>query len=926
MAAILSASAQASEPVLVQFSLPELLERASNAFASGDFASAAGFFRSVGQDYADEEAWQSGDLPRRILPLQGLAELRSGQAAAASETLAAFLARHPDDRSQAATVRYALAIALRTAGRPEEALEAFQLYLATHPDDGQGTLARFQEAELLFQLSRPDEGLVVLDRIQTGTAAESLKLQARLLAVQRSIDHGQTDEAARRLLAEPWSAPGMPEIAVLAFAGLDLGDRLLAAGRPAEAIRAYRLVPPRSRLVDLQRKRLGELQVRVRQSTPLARDSGATFWIQFYEGMIARIGQQLAALEASEDYTPSLMLRRAQAFLLAGRTREAWLLLEALATDPTVTREVREEAHYRWILAAGALHRWEDALAISRRFVDEHPESERAPGAFYSMAQAHLEQRRLPEAEEVLNDLITRFPEDRLRGRFHFLRGYVRTLQERFPEARPDFETGARAVSGQPLEINCGLWHALTFFFERDYPPALAELQALLPRAKNHVLYPEIHYRIASILYARRDFAGAVSALEHFLTAFPGHAREAEALVLLGDTLMGAGELDGALVAFGRVPPEMTTQETYAAFQIGKVLKALEDFEGLSRHFRAYAARDTQPPRVSEALYWVGWAEERLDRPEQAEPVFREALLRYGNDPEATEINAILEGLARLSRRIDPSSDAFINWVEAERSQAQAGGQFTLHARLNLYLADRHLSGNRPYAAEALLLEIAAEAPVDSLDPVALGRVGTLLMDIGAPSATTYFDRLLEAHPKSFERAWAWYGHGRLAYDAGDDAGAIDWLDRCAADAPGHPVVPRALLAGAEARLNLGRFEEADAALNEVLQMKSARGRLHAEALRGRAETALASGDPERAIACFQRIYTLYQAYDDLVAEAYYRSAGLFEQRGDPAAAYQSYLQLTENQRLRESPFFGPAIEARDRLQPEPARMAEPSI
>jgi tetratricopeptide (TPR) repeat protein len=107
--------------------------------------------------------------------------------------------------------------------------------------------------------------------------------------------------------------------------------------------------------------------------------------------------------------------------------------------------------------------------------------------------------------------------------------------------------------------------------------------------------------------------------------------------------------------------------------------------------------------------------------------------------------------------------------------------------------------------------------------------------------------------------------------------------------------------------------------------MRSARGRLHAEALRGLAETALVTGDSARAIACFQRIYTLYQAYTDLVSEAYYRSAILFEQGGDLEAAYNSYRELADNQRLRDTAFYWQAVEARDRLEPRIPTAEEPS-
>ena len=166
-------------------------------------------------------------------------------------------------------------------------------------------------------------------------------------------------------------------------------------------------------------------------------------------------------------------------------------------------------------------------------------------------------------------------------------------------------------------------------------------------------------------------------------------------------------------------------------------------------------------------------------------------------------------------------------------------------------------------------------------------------MEIGAPSAETWFDRLLAAFPKSFDRAYAWYGYGCIAAESGDDEDAVHWLDRVRPRPRPIRCTPAGHAGAAEANCawETGR---GDGGYNEVLEMRSARGRLHAEALRGLAEAALHTGDSARAIACFQRIYTLYQAYEDLVAEAYYRSADLFEESGDLAAAYRSYRELTE--------------------------------
>ena len=94
----------------------------------------------------------------------------------------------------------------------------------------------------------------------------------------------------------------------------------------------------------------------------------------------------------------------------------------------------------------------------------------RAPGAFYSMAQAHLEQRRLAEAEACPDRTDRPVPRSRPAGPV-FLSPRLRSDRCRrlSPEARTDFEACGTAEAGRPLAINAGLWHALTWFFERDY-------------------------------------------------------------------------------------------------------------------------------------------------------------------------------------------------------------------------------------------------------------------------------------------------------------------------------------------------------------------------------------------------------------------------------------------------------------------------
>jgi TolA-binding protein len=904
--------AAARPPHVSTETLPVLLQRGTQAFAAGDFAQAADAFGRVESEFGGEQEWQSGALPRRLLPLRGFAALRAGRAGEAAEDLAEFLARFPDEAGQRGFALFALALAREEAGKTDEALASFLAFEEEHPGTPQATLARMRRAEILFATARADEAFALLAAISADeSVAETMRTQARLRACEKSVELGRDDLAADLVLGQPWATTTMPEIGVLAFAAMHIGDRMLAAGRPEVAARAYQLVPPKRQLVAAQRLRLAELEALFAERAPAAAATGASglFWVDFYRARLERVRGQLAALEGAEDYTWPLRLRLGQAMLLANRGREAWLCFESVATAPDATEEVRRDGHYRWILAAAGLARWDEALVIARDFVERHPASELAPEAFFLIARAHLERQDLAAAEPVLTDIVSRFPAHPAALRSRFTRGWLRTMREDYGAAREDFEACIAAAPAGPLAVQAGLWVGLTHHFAREREQALAVFDALAQAHPQDPLLPEILYRRAVTLYAMRDLSRARAGMEHFVSTYKMHARHPEALVLLGDILMGAGELDEARRRFAEVPPEAADSYVYAAFQTGKILRAQGRPAEMAEHFTAYARRagEDRLPRVSEALYQIGWAEEQLGRPASALPVYAESLARFGDDPSAGEVGTTLLALQKLSRRlaradaaattIDPAMRRiaygdYEGWLRDERTRALAARRFTWHARLTLALADIHLARQEPAQAELLVLELAGISPVEALDAAGLARVGMTLQSIGSEEGATYFRQLLAAHPRSPERAVAYLGLATEASRQRRFAKALDWIARFDDETPAHPLAPRVELLAGDVFEKTGRPEEAARRYDALLHLKSARGRPHAEALAGLARCARAQGDAARAIACYQRVYTLHRAQADLAAAAYLESAPLFELLGDVEAAANTYREM----------------------------------
>lgn len=901
--------------------LASLLEKALEAFSRNDFAEAANLFHRLDREFATEPELRDENFLRRMLPLRGHAEFASGQTDVAIATLTRFVDTFPTD-SQHPAALLTLASALRANHQSAEAVQRFRQFEESYPHRPEAGLALAERATILLETDPQTPALDLLLNYCNGPAPAAIRHQVRLRAARLALQSENSAASISLLLDQPWDLTTFPEISTLSFLALELGDKLMEASDPANAIRAYRLVLPRSEVLIRQKERIAEIEEKLARF-PSGPDH---FWRGFYHQLHQKLIGQLTTLETGDDYSPFLLLRRGQAYLLHNRPHEAWLLFEHLALDTDIPTTVREEAHYRWIIAASQLEIWEEALTVARNFVARYPEADLAPQALFLIGQAHQEQRRYSESAVVLTDIITRFPDHPLAQRWQFTRGFNFTLLEKFDEARSDFAQASKNFPKAPLTANCQLWHALTHFFQRHYPEALAEFDILAKQYESHPLAGEILYRRAATLYAMRDHDRAEKAAAHFTDQFAHHPRHTEALVLLGDIRMGAGALDQAMATFASIPPETGHLFLYGLFQRGKILRAESQYEEMISLFTRYAKStdSSEKPRLSEALYWIGWAQAQLDRPADAVPVFLEAIQRYGNEPGAGEIASILRQLETLAPHLTPERD-FPQWLEKQRQLALSQNRLSYFARLNLHQAQTLVKQKNAYQAEALLFEIANQVPLAQLGPDALGPVGHLLISKDLSSGREFLLRLLKEYPAAPERAFAFHGLGKRALAENLPEEALRSFRRFLQETPVHPLSGEVMQLTGETLLRLERYPEASEQFEEILRQRTLRGRPHAEALIGLARVHHQAEEPEKSIAYFQRVYTVHRAQPDLVAEAYLESALLFEQLGKPAAARATLEEMLTLPELTNQPHTS---QARKHLQnlPTPAPLSQTSF
>ena len=909
--------------------LREVMLQGQAALAAGDYATAFKAFEEIQTTFSQEPEVSERVFQLTIMPLHAYAALLHEETDTAIRLFESFVKTFPDDRTRLSFVLFNLARAYSEISAVDKAIDTYKRFVALDPNRAEAALATLEAVRLMFEAGRDDEAFATLDNVYAKQRGGVLRTKSRLMALQKALELGRTDQAREYMLNSDWSVDQMPELAVLAFAALEMGHQLLASGDYVDAVECYRIVPPYSQLVNAQERRLYETKTRFesrRQSVGLYQ--GGQFWTQFYTRLIARLEAQLKGLREADDYTAALYLAFGQAYLLAERPREAWILFEHLARDPELSKQQQSEAHYRWILAAIDVGVWEDAYRIAKGFGRRFPDSPLVPNALYLLGTAYQEAGEYPDAIKVFTTFLENHDQHDLAPRTLFLRGFNHNFMNQPVEARADFESFIARYPRHQLSKEAHLWRALSFFAERDYATALEALKVLAPTVKGGRLEPEVAYRIASTYYAMRDYESALSSINAYLNSYSQHTRTDEARVLLGDIEMGRGELATARAIFMEISPNAGHLFVYSAFQAGKILRAVagaaENKVARERllsshieHFQNYLDREDVPfkGRISEALYWIGWTHVERGEEDLARMIFEQALSLYGDDIDSGDVPTIIDAYARIEKRLlgvdKKEREARLkSWIEEEKAKAQQADRLTYLARLSLYLQ----AMVPPENPTNFIFEIVEQVPIERIDAEGLGRIAAGLVEKYPRVAEDYLTRLEDEYPDSHHRSYAYYARAHLLSQAGEYEEARWQLARFRSESPLHPLAIKVSLDYANTLTQTAEYDQAQSVLEDLLRLRTAKGRPHANALLALSRNAEAAGELKRAVPYAQRVYNVYRGYPELAAEAYWMSALQFERLGDSVIAYKTLDEMLSNPRIAQLPIAAAAETKRSAL------------
>ena len=919
-------------------SLIETFESGRDAFLAQDYPVALSCFQQLEREFSAEPEFQEATLQKYFLSMFGMAALLSNDPATAVAHLRAYMETYYRGRGGDALVLLGLIQAVRQLELQSELDLLYLKFLSDFPDHPDYHMIRYERMLSLFGAGRLDDGIQEMETLWSAHGPKELRYRSKLVGLQQLLDHGELDKAGTLLLSTQWDVNDMPEMAVLAITSLKLGDHFSQQEDWKSAIKAYRLVPFYRALVDTQRQRLSALQAAFDRSMKSGTFGGSQLWIAHQRNLISQVKNRLEQLEQSEDYTASFLLRYGRCYLFDSQYAEAWVIFRSLALAEGIEPTLEEQAWYHWILASHGAENWDEARELCLEFAEQYPDSELLPKTFYMLARTHQETGDFNRANQVLTELILRFPDHSDVTEWYLTRGFNLASLNENELALLDFEHAMQHPGiSQAFLVKARYWKGVTLCALRDYSDAQEVFTSLMTDFPDHWMYPEFVYRLGTVYYSLRDYTVARQTLDQFLNSFPDHFYVPEARVLQGDVVMGIGELDRAIELFNSIDHSDPRLFMYAYFQVGKIYRAREQYEAMETHYRHYleAIEFRGKARISEALYWLGWCLSQQERKSETIPLYLSALEKYGNDPKAGELIPMIQALEGFKKQQLSDGDdfewegtgkytrqfldalSFDDWLVALMEQSQKDQALTLYARLQLYEALKLRRSGKEDLARSAIQSISLKTPTEALDDQLLGEIGLSLAEDGFDASIDYFKRILLVYPNSPLKSLSYYGLATMSAHRKQWEDALKWLSQLERETPNHSRLFDAQLLKGEVLTALARSEEASICFNELLRLKKARGIPHVKALTGLARLHESMGEPERAIPYYQRIYTLYRAYREYVATAYLESARLFEVIGDTGAAYRTLQEFLAQKDLAEFPEFPAAVRELERIELE---------
>ncbi len=904
----------------------QLLERGRAAFSANDFAVAEAALEKFILDYGEAEEVQEAVRIHR--PLVAICKVGLKKFDEALIWIKESLEDPELPPSLEDELRFWLGICLMNQGELVDAQRAFGGYWA---DQSHQPFKRY-EALLLFatlylQQDFPAEAADFLaaqlpkyreDAPEAASRAIVLELYARIQAEQ-------FDLALELLKREYPNLSEMTQVISFQTLALKLGSKFLEEKQWYDAITCLQRIWDSEKLLEHQAAKVKKIKDRIAVLEQRPNTSGTVFQLN---SILKRVERELENFSTIESFDSALRLRLATAYQGLGRYREAALIMEEMLGSMPPD-EVVESASLAQIQCWMEIGQWTSAAAAAETYQKVFGnEGKYLPTVMFLKAEALREDQQYGAAQIAYGELVEDFPEDDFAAKSLFMQGFLYLQQGDNDGALFQFDQVQRTYPKSGMVEDADYWTGMAFSFSGQYDEARSHMGAYLDRYETPKYRKEARFRIAVCTFSQAEYPESIELFEGFNEAYPGDPYTDESNLLIGDAYFGEGDSENGFAAYDRVRPSSGRFFVDAWFKKGNALKLLDEVEAMRAHFVAFVDQYPESSRMPEAVYWIGWTYINSGEIEKAREIYWETIERHGNDPDLVTMTDVLAALPKVyADGGGTGRDELLTRLQTAKTRASVAEQFVLATRLGWgkSLLMREIS---PVAERTDLMDIAKWVNAKDNRPVISVSVAEALMEAGnLLTAKELFREVRRWHPRAVEKGRIYRGLGNIAAEEGDMEKAIEYFDRYEREALvaldlGDVKVRKSEIYAAQGKLDKARIE-----LESVLETPGVKAMTKAEALLKIGESLAGSGDHERAIVFFERVYVAYGKFGELNAKAYWERAQSLEELDLKLEALETYEELVSRDdlgRYKEAKEAVAKVTRLRRLFPEEETIAEP--
>ena len=873
-------------------------------YQAGQYSEAVQKFDQFLKDYGTDPSLESAI--QRVNYLRALSFIKLEQWPAATVAIDQFLtgpgAVNP---AWSAELAFWKGVGLLNQGQGEEGRKSMLSYLANSPESTKQMPGILLVGSSFSKEEKHSEAAMHYKEMQSVVSPLEAG-QLILMELDALLQAGDNAAATATVKRGVAAMDDITQITAFQLLALDLAEKLIDAGDERSAVALLLGIEPRAAVLTLQKERLAKLGAAIvpppEQSAGPRSQTGAAAKPQPepaepavsgpIELLRQRIENDVAKLEALENFDALVRFRLASAFLKMERYYELAHVLDGMLTDlpPDPIVETASDTLIRSYMQIG---QWDKVVETARIFADKFPKSAALPGVMLMGAQGLQEQQKLDEADAAFTEMLERFPDHSLAAEAAFRRAFNAVLREQYEEAVAQFAAVANDFPDDPVAEKSLFWVAEAESMRKSPEAAVAAAEAYLEKYPDGPSAADARYRKAFSLHALRDYENSQPLLEDFVANNPENPFRGEAMLLQADALLVTGKIDDGVAILESVPPGSYGEE--AQFRIGKVYRLADEVEKLREHFLRYISENDQSARLAEAVYWVGWSWQ--DDPEKRNAVYWDAVEKFGNDEGQWGMTDILQGVIK-SNRGDPESTALRDDLRERLTDARRLKKRALEVNLAWGLAQL-LAKSDPDQSRKALVEVA-----DRLDPtkdnpqIMIDVADALREDDRRVEAANLYADIRRWNPTSPFNDRVFAVLGLMAMEDGQPGKAVGYFERFERESPSSSLRSEILYATAEALAEEGRPDAALDKINSLLQLSAAPKRLKARALVKMGQIEMARGDYRKAVAPLQRVYVLYGGFVESAGRAYLETGRALAKLDDSLGAARTWLELLDQKQL----------------------------